>query len=121
MRGISCKSRVGRWKMRINLKGIKSGAVITWKTLAGRRPCRGSGSYFSTFYRVGSIKRRSVNAEFVVESVTQVEVSSSTCVRAFLPIMIPLLLHTHSHAVRVGTIGKLVGTIGKLVVARNMI
>lgn len=32
MRDISCMSRVGRWKMCVNLKGTESGAVTTWET-----------------------------------------------------------------------------------------
>lgn len=41
--GISCMSRVGRWKMCINLKGNESDAVVMCETKAKRKPCQGSG------------------------------------------------------------------------------
>lgn len=54
--------------------------------LAGRKPCQRSGGWSSGFYRVVSIKRRSVDAEFAVECVTQVEFTSPST--SFFPYLL---------------------------------
>jgi hypothetical protein len=97
--------------MRINLEGIKSGAVITRKTLAGRRQCQGSGGYLSAFYHVGSIKRRSVDAEFVAEC--DADRNFVCYLRQNFPANYDSIVAPYSF-----TSG--VGTMGKLVVARNV-